>query len=401
MGLLEEMLQQQGVTPPGLMNQQVPEIPLQRMPQVPESMPIPPAVAPRQQETRKPMKEVISDFAGNFLFALSRAMAASAQAPGPRGSMMGTAAALETPMLMQQAQAQQQAENRKLQMELERLNLEKRRVDNDATNKSVQEQLAILNAGLAQQKEEREAKESEARIADLERKAKELTPLAPGASLADPTGKIVVTAPDRAQDQPNLQRVEIEDPDKPGKALVANFNPVTGKVMHPATGEVIPNPRPFQKPLVEINTGPTPYATERAARTIQSVNELLGQVSGWTTGFGSLLSNIPTTDARSFRAQLDTLKANIAFNELTAMREASKTGGALGQVSNIELQLLQSALGALDQALSPADVKKQLERVKGSVERWQAAVAKGWADGKTAPSAEDEAAEYLKKRGLK
>lgn len=121
----------------------------------------------------------------------------------------------------------------------------------------------------------------------------------------------------------------------------------------------------------------SPYATERAARTVQSVDELIGKVNQWTTGIGSILARIPQTDARNFQAELDTLKANIAFNELTAMREASKTGGALGQVSNIELNLLQSALGALDTGQSPANIKNQLEKIKGSVQRWTAAATKG------------------------
>ncbi len=117
------------------------------------------------------------------------------------------------------------------------------------------------------------------------------------------------------------------------------------------------------------------YSKERALRTIQSVDELLPQINRWTTGYGSLLSNVPETEARSFRAQLDTLRANIAFNELTAMREASKTGGALGQVSDREGILLQSALGALDQAQSAEDIKVQLEKVKASIERWYGAVS--------------------------
>lgn len=119
----------------------------------------------------------------------------------------------------------------------------------------------------------------------------------------------------------------------------------------------------------------SPYSKERAARTIQSVDELMGQVSGWNTGYGSLLSNIPESKARNFKAQLDTLKANIAFNELTAMREASKTGGALGAISEREMQLLTAALGALDTGQSPAELKNQLQKVKDSVTRFQEAAA--------------------------
>lgn len=119
--------------------------------------------------------------------------------------------------------------------------------------------------------------------------------------------------------------------------------------------------------------GISPYQEERSIRTVQSVDELLGQVNNWTTGFGSLLSSIPTSDARSFKAQLDTLKSSIAFGELTAMREASKTGGALGNVSNIELGLLENAMGALDRAQKPEEVRIQLTKIKDSINRWRQA----------------------------
>ncbi len=121
--------------------------------------------------------------------------------------------------------------------------------------------------------------------------------------------------------------------------------------------------------------GASAYSKERAARTLQSVDELAGKVSRWTTGFGSYLAAIPESDAVNFASELDTLKANIAFNELTQMREASKTGGALGQVSNIELGLLTSALGALNTKQSPANIKAQLAKIKASIKRFQAAQA--------------------------
>ncbi|MFA6897249.1 MAG: hypothetical protein WCQ96_03115 [Patescibacteria group bacterium] len=112
------------------------------------------------------------------------------------------------------------------------------------------------------------------------------------------------------------------------------------------------------------------YQVERARRTVQSVDNLLGKVSVFTTGYGSLLSGIPTTDARNFKAELETLKSNIAFSELTAMREASKTGGALGQVSDREGKLLESALGALDTGQSPENFKKNLQQIKDSINNW-------------------------------
>lgn len=124
----------------------------------------------------------------------------------------------------------------------------------------------------------------------------------------------------------------------------------------------------------KIQTETSPYSAERAFRTIQSVDELLPQVNNMTTGFGSLLSFIPESQAKYFKSQISTLKSSIITNELTAMREASKTGGALGNVSDRESEFLSNALGALDTAVSPAQFKTQLEKIKQSVERWQQAV---------------------------
>ncbi len=64
-------------------------------------------------------------------------------------------------------------------------------------------------------------------------------------------------------------------------------------------------------------------------------------------------------------------------NELTEMRAASTTGGALGQVSDTEGKLLQSSLGALNSRQSPAAFSAQLDKVKSTIERWQKAKAGG------------------------
>ena len=134
------------------------------------------------------------------------------------------------------------------------------------------------------------------------------------------------------------------------------------------------SPKEAQK--TKGTTGPSEYSTERAIRTIQSVDELKLLAEANPGIFGKSAA-VPIPDFarseafRNFEAQLDTLKSNIAFGELTAMREASKTGGALGQVSNIELGLLESALGALKMSQSPENFVKQLDKIKESIKRWQ------------------------------
>jgi len=159
----------------------------------------------------------------------------------------------------------------------------------------------------------------------------------------------------------------------------------------------------FSDPNKKAGDGtPSPYGAERATRTLQSVDELMGKVNRWTTGIGSMTAMIPETNARNFKAELDTLKANIVFNELTAMREASKTGGALGAVSDKEMQLLSSALGALDAGQSPDNIRKQLAKIKESVRRWQVASGQSstTSNGDATPSeAETPFQRYLRQRG--
>ena len=112
------------------------------------------------------------------------------------------------------------------------------------------------------------------------------------------------------------------------------------------------------------------YGQKITATAIQTVDELSPDVSNKTTGLiGVNLAKVPGTDAYNFKSSLDTLKSNIAFGALTEMRAASKTGGALGQVSDREGQLLASSLGALDQGQSPEEFKQQLAKIKESLMR--------------------------------
>lgn len=84
-----------------------------------------------------------------------------------------------------------------------------------------------------------------------------------------------------------------------------------------------------------------------------------------TGGFiGGVNSNIPGTDAYSLERAVDTLKANLSFDELQRMRNASKTGGALGSVSERELQLLGSTVASLDSGLQRSELLANLNKVK-------------------------------------
>jgi hypothetical protein len=82
------------------------------------------------------------------------------------------------------------------------------------------------------------------------------------------------------------------------------------------------------------------------------------------TGWGTLLSAFPGSDANLLKNRLMTIKANISFDKLQAMREESPTGGALGQVSTFELQNLMAVFGSLEQSQDANELSYNLRRVQ-------------------------------------
>ena len=90
---------------------------------------------------------------------------------------------------------------------------------------------------------------------------------------------------------------------------------------------------------------------------------------GVSSGVGSLRRF--GSPARDLNAKLETIKANLGFDQLQAMREASPTGGALGQVAVQELTALQATVSSLDQAQSPAQLAASLGKIEQSYNRWQ------------------------------
>lgn len=121
--------------------------------------------------------------------------------------------------------------------------------------------------------------------------------------------------------------------------------------------------------------------------TIEKTIPLVGMS---TAGVGSYLSYLPNTDARTLKANIDTIKANLGFQQLQAMRQASPTGGALGQVAVKELEALQSTIASLDPAQSPNVLKDNLKKVRDHYIKWKDTLEKsiGEAPTSNAPAKE-------------
>jgi hypothetical protein len=99
--------------------------------------------------------------------------------------------------------------------------------------------------------------------------------------------------------------------------------------------------------------------------TQAKIDEAISEVDGLSTAWpGTILKHVPYTDANKLHNLLLTIKANIGFDRLSEMRANSPTGGALGQVSELENLLLQATQGSLDQNQSPEELKKTLDMIR-------------------------------------
>ena len=105
----------------------------------------------------------------------------------------------------------------------------------------------------------------------------------------------------------------------------------------------------------------------------ENIDRAINDSGVFTTGFiGSTTSEIPGTPAHDLQNTLNTIKANIGFDKLQEMRDASPTGGALGQVSEMENKLLQQVWGSVEQSQSQEQLVENLNNLKKQIkESWQ------------------------------
>lgn len=191
----------------------------------------------------------------------------------------------------------------------------------------------------------------------------------------------------RANPAINLgDRAVIADPTNPAAAPIAEFQRGVSPDAQPALrGEQTAAvqqaeiaaiaPRAAEERAVErqLQQGQRIGAIESKQEQTQLLTDLIDQakdLSGfWTTGFvGGAASRIEGTPAFNLSRTLDTLKAAAGFDTLQQMRDNSPTGGALGQVTERELSLLQATWGSVEQAQSQAQFERALERFDRQVQ---------------------------------
>jgi hypothetical protein len=86
------------------------------------------------------------------------------------------------------------------------------------------------------------------------------------------------------------------------------------------------------------------------------------------TGIPGAFPNLPGGDAANAQAKLNSLKSQVAANALQEMRAMSKTGGAVGQVTEKEWPRLESLVVALDNAQSYEAMQEALDNLAKAFE---------------------------------
>ena len=90
------------------------------------------------------------------------------------------------------------------------------------------------------------------------------------------------------------------------------------------------------------------------------LSQITGLIAGRVPGI--------TAEGRAAQALYDKIMARGGFQALQEMRDMSKTGGALGNVSNQEGKQLQASFAAIDRRQDAADVKKAIDQAIADIE---------------------------------
>lgn len=142
---------------------------------------------------------------------------------------------------------------------------------------------------------------------------------------------------------------------------------------NPVSSEPIPGSEADRKAKAAAAAAAQGEETRQASAEIVTTEvdrglDLIKKSPGWTTGTGAWITqDIPGFPANDLRGLVETIKANIGFEQLKEMRAASPTGASgLGSLTTQELKSLQAVVGDLELSRSSAMVEYNLKRVKNT-----------------------------------
>lgn len=176
-----------------------------------------------------------------------------------------------------------------------------------------------------------------------------------------PEGAMPPQAPQQPQGAPGM----VSAPAGPGQPQMPVNAPLAGSRGMPTGG-----PQIQELPPTQADAEKERQRQENRARAgstvIQDLQRGLDivQSNRLAVGAPSLVTqHIPESDAQALSGFVESALSNVGLDTLQAMREASPTGGALGQVPIQQQKRLEQVLGSLDISQRPEVVEDNLKRV--------------------------------------
>lgn len=159
--------------------------------------------------------------------------------------------------------------------------------------------------------------------------------------------------------------------------------PAAGPSLAPRPG-VAPSPEQMQKmelerPQAERALSMSNSFLDTALSSIANLEKNKSGLSGVTGPIAGMLPSI-AKDSSNAQSDLDALKAQLSVQGLQAMRDMSKTGGAVGQVTEKEWPRLEAMLGALGQTQTTDQFIQRLQAVKAKLMEIKSIAQKAYAD---------------------
>lgn len=119
------------------------------------------------------------------------------------------------------------------------------------------------------------------------------------------------------------------------------------------------------------------FMKARAAETKAAIDRLINNKEGLKGITGGIEGRLPSISEASTKAQadFDFIKSRGLFDYILTAKNLSPTGGFVGNVSNFEVQKLESSIGSLAQTQSAKDFEDALKRLKADMEAADSALS--------------------------
>lgn len=167
-----------------------------------------------------------------------------------------------------------------------------------------------------------------------------------------------------AQPRPEQPPVPVVDP-KTGKVILVSRDEAIANRLTPASAMESLTPKEIQNREAKYPQATTAVKTfQTSAEKLATDLETLADSKGLEGITGVIGGRTPaiTKEARAAEALFKSIVARGGFNELQNLRNASPTGGALGNISNAEGQQLKNAFAPLELTQNASDLKAALKR---------------------------------------